>query len=511
MEVSKQVRHAALAVLLASNGFWLPVSAHSFASSAVTDPALDLLLTREAQRLLDNHLFDNARQANITVRASVDVVQGRLLIEFGPGILPAEDDHSVEEIEQFIRNTLEEYAQQAGVRELDTQILYEGKPYLEHFPDAAVIRSGRAGHMTRTDTALVSAGHGLLRVHPGGEWEFQRPSVNGIQEDLTTATLADELQQLLQDRGELRVERARRGGVDPHPESARPWAEMSARYHLKDRLPDRSDIWNHFANSTANNREVLDDIRARPQYANHLGVSGMLSIHTNAESSGAARGARVYYHSSKPADRGLANMTLCYMREIITAQEAYAEFPVAPSGGTADHGENRLATMPSIVVETAFHTNAQDAAALQDPVFRTAAMKGVEKGFRLFRDGKDCQPLTVEKITDVETPSGGRSEVEVHFKGFPQFPVTLEVAYANCQPGWICDGGNVVIRDPVESPIRFLVECGGGNGGSSRWRTTMRDADGVKAAPMEHQQTCLAATPPAPTRAVGQMKLAGRP
>ncbi|MGO4611798.1 hypothetical protein AB4142_36225, partial [Variovorax sp. 2RAF20] len=78
------------------------------------------------------------------------------------------------------------------------------------------------------------------------------------------------------------VHRARRGGGGTHPDSMRPWYEMSARYHLKDLLPDRTDIWNHFANSTASDREVSDDIRARPYYANHLGVAGMLSIHTNA-------------------------------------------------------------------------------------------------------------------------------------------------------------------------------------------------------------------------------------
>jgi N-acetylmuramoyl-L-alanine amidase len=248
---------------------------------------------------------------------------------------------------------------------------------------------------------MVSAGHGWIRVHPGGEWKFQRPLSLGIQEDLITPRYAEELQQLLQDRSAVTVHRARRGGLELHPESMQAWEEMSARYHLRALLPERADIWNHFANSTENDREVSDDIRARPYYANHLGAAAMISLHTNADDTDTARGTRVYYHASKPNDRELAALTLCYMKEMITAQEGYADFPISTSPSTAAHCENRFAQMPSVVVEVAFHTNATDAAALQDPLFRTAAMKGVEKGYRLFRDGKDCKPLKGDAIEAV--------------------------------------------------------------------------------------------------------------
>ena len=485
----------AVVVMISCSAFLPQTSARSLSPPVEADAALDLLLTRQAQAILDKHQLRNSRSTSVQVSASVDVLRNRLVIDFGPGILPQEDDHSLQEVEQYIRNTLEAYALKAGMEEVETVILYEGVPYSHHFPrsnaDSMHMPSRRAAN-----TVLVSASHGLLRVHPSLAWEFQRTERNGVLEDLITPGYADTLKQLLEGRGGSAVYRARRADTTAHSESMRPWHEMSARYNLKDILPERADIWNHFATSTAGDREVSDDIRARPYYANHLAVEGMLSIHTNADETGSARGSRVFYHASKPEDRELGNMALCYMREIITAQDGYGDFPVPRSASTSNHGENNFALMPSLVVEVAFHTNAVDAAALQDPAFRQASMKGLEKGYRLFRDGKDCQPLSVERITDVETPSGGRSEVEVHFKGFPQFPVTLDVQFASCQPGWTCDGGEVVITEPVESPIRFLVECGAGDGGSSRWRTTMRDDDGVKAEPVEHQQTCLGGASP---------------
>lgn len=340
-------------------GFLPQTSARPLTGPIETDAALDLLLTRQAQAILNRHQLRNSGSTEVSVNASVDLKRNRLVIEFGPGILPEEDDHSLEEVEQYIRNTLEAYALKVGMEEIETVILYEGKPYSHHFPRHTETLLKRSSRRV-ADTALVSASHGLLRVHPGMSWEFQRPERNGVQEDLVTPSYADTLQQLLEDRSGLTVHRARRADATGHPESTRPWHEMSARYNLKDLLPERTDIWNHFASSTANNREVSDDIRARPHYANHLGVEGMLSIHTNADETGSARGARVFYHASKPEDRQLADMALCYMREIINAQQGYADFPVPKNGSAADHGENNFALMPSLVVEVAFHSGGID-------------------------------------------------------------------------------------------------------------------------------------------------------
>ena len=66
------------------------------------------------------------------------------------------------------------------------------------------------------------------------------------------------------------------------------------------------------------------------------------------------------------------------MKELINSVEDYPDYAVALAPEIGRHGENVQADMPSVIIETGFHTNTSDATALQDPVFRTASMKGVE-------------------------------------------------------------------------------------------------------------------------------------
>lgn len=99
-----------------------------------SDAALDLLLTREAQRLLDADRIKRSQAANVTVSAQVDIERRKLSINFGPGFLPSEEDGSTEEIEQYIGNTLGVYADQAGLEDVEVTILYEGKPFEHYFP-----------------------------------------------------------------------------------------------------------------------------------------------------------------------------------------------------------------------------------------------------------------------------------------------------------------------------------------------------------------------------------------
>ena len=193
---------------------------------------------------------------------------------------------------------------------------------------------------------------------------------------------------------------------------------MSSRYHLK-LFPERTDMWNEFPNSPESAREKEEDIRARPNYANHLGVDVILSLHTNGSDSASLRGTEVYYHQDKPQDKALADSILCGMREIIRAQPGYRDFPIRESSTSARHGENRIGKMPSVIVETAYHSNPDDVAALQDPVFRSASMKGVEKGYRLWATGKTCEPLALHPIPDTDVPVQSARDVEVRYAGNP--------------------------------------------------------------------------------------------
>ncbi|WP_414489338.1 N-acetylmuramoyl-L-alanine amidase family protein [Stenotrophomonas maltophilia] len=336
----------------------------------------------------------------------------------------------------------------------------------------------------------MSSSHGYIALHPGGEWEFQRPSPLGLQEDVLSPIYGDALEDLLEQRSGLVVYRARSRSVEPHPEAIHPWEHMSARYHLKALFPDRADIWNEFPNSPDSDREVKEDIRARPNYANHLGVDVMLSLHTNGSIDPGVRGAEVYYHQSKPQDKALGDSILCGMREIIQSQPGYENFPVREMATSGRHGENRIGTMPSIIVETAYHSNPDDVAALQDPVFRAASMKGVEKGYRLWAEGKACAPLTGHPVADIDVPAGSSREVDVTFDGHPQFPIRLVTKNTVCPPGWTCTGTTVIVDTP-DQPSRVKLSCGRNSIGTLGWETHVLDTDGVQSKPMPYTVRCV--------------------
>ena len=80
------------------------------------------------------------------------------------------------------------------------------------------------------------------------------------------------------------------------------------------------------------------------------------------------------------------------MKEIINSDEAYAQWDVDTVPRVEDKGENRVAEFPSTIIEVGFHTNALDAAALQNEKFRLLASKGMAKGLKLYKEGMACTP-----------------------------------------------------------------------------------------------------------------------
>jgi hypothetical protein len=180
------------------------------------------------------------------------------------------------------------------------------------------------------------------------------------------------------------------------------------------------------------------------------------------------------------------------MKELIHAQDAYKNFKVAALAREGDYGENSYATMPSIIVEAGFHTNPDDAAALQDPVFRTAAMKGVEKGYRLFAQGKPCETFEITATEDAPDPAGRFTIVDIAYKGYPEFgDARMDVKFLEC-PAIFCSDGGFVLDTPTPSPIQFQVGCNVWETRQFRLEITLTDADGVKTS-TEHSATCQAA------------------
>lgn len=447
------------------------------------------LLEREVGSQLTRHLQERGELRHVSVSIRLNAKARSMVISFGPGYLPGPDRGYDELFLIPMASSLRFYAEKSGLIVNDIDFLFDGKTLEEYYPEDLAVPPQARARSTHT-SALVSASHGYISLHPSREWKFQRPAPLGIQEDTLSPLFGDELQGLIEQRSGLTVHRARSRSTELHPESGKPWEHMSSRYHLKALFPERTDMWNEFPNSPESAREKEEDIRARPNYANHLGVDVMLSLHTNGSDSASLRGTEVYYHQDKPQDKALADSILCGMREIIRAQPGYRDFPIRESSTSARHGENRIGKMPSVIIETAYHSNPDDVAALQDPVFRSASMKGVEKGYRLWAAGKTCEPLVLHPIPDTNVPVQSARDIEVRYAGNPQYPLSVELSLTTCSEAGACSSSTQTFDDPMQ-PVVINLACNGIGTGVARWSALLRDADGVASAPVEFSQACV--------------------
>ncbi|MFK3844813.1 N-acetylmuramoyl-L-alanine amidase [Stenotrophomonas sp. NPDC078853] len=470
----------------------------SFSTWAVDPPArdaeLDAMLQKAAQNYINNFHRQRGFSAGFKIKVWADLPADLVYVDFGPGVMPEEADSLSEQMEQEVGTTVLRRARDAGMPEVtQVRMLYGGRPFNHYVPRPPEKQGPDNSYEPRQagGLAVVSASHGIYLLHPGRTWTYQRPLVNNVREDLLTPGYGDALEGYLESRSSMTVRRARRSDPADHVDSHLPWRVMSSRYHLKALYPQETDIWNSFPGSAQNDRELRQDIRARPRYANFIGADALLSLHTNGHDDPATRGVEVYYHEDKPQDRPLADSVLCYMGELIHAQEGYEEFPFRGPARFGRHGENGIATMPSIIVEVAYHSSPEDALALQDPVFREASMKGVEKGYRLWREGKGCNPLKVDPIATIRVAAGQSRVVDLAFAGFPQYPVVIETKNVACPPGWKCTDGAVTLADADTKPAQITLRCENAGSAPIFWNTRMVDDDGVKSPPIRHIVQCV--------------------
>jgi len=333
----------------------------------------------------------------------------------------------------------------------------------------------------QSEAVMVSPSHGYYYHHTLLKWTTQRPERNGIIEDFLTPAYARELAFWLSRRSGVETVIPRSYSDEVHEESTHAWSAMGARYHLKRVLPDNQEIWNSDSSKANGLVEYRQDIKSRPLLANYINAAAAIHLHTNAtDDDPAANGTRVIYHAGRIPDEQLANSVVCSMGEIIRATESYASFRVpAKAAFRSDLAENALANMPSVLVEMGFHTNVGDAAALKDAVFRTASMKGVEKGYRLFTEGKKCEAFTLTKVIDDPIPLGTFIPVDAHYEGNPEFEATLVTEYVECPDDMQCWTAELPF-DKRPSPVRFFIDCGSSpTPREHRMQVKIVDADNV--------------------------------
>jgi hypothetical protein len=355
---------------------------------------------------------------------------------------------------------------------------------------------------------MLSAGHGLYLDYPTGKpakWILQRPEpFNGIHEDLITPGYVSEVSSALTARGaQVSEVLTRSESTATHTPSGEPWWKVASRYYLQELLPDHgADIWATLPYDKSKLRERNEDIRARPFYANYLGVDYMVSIHTNGATTPTPHGTTGWFHDGAYAapSRLLTGHILCSMKEIIQANSKYADWTVdtVPRGVT-NKGENTHAKLPATIIEVGFHTNVADAAALQDPIFRTLAAKGIAKGIDINKDGKTCSTFKIDSVPTVTGPIGTPFDYKVNYSGNPTFPVVMHFETVKCASGWTCSSGTRTTSSG-SSPLTYQINCTGSNTtpGTFVARRWLVDADGIKTAPVEHTYTC---TPPSSMKA----------
>lgn len=413
-------------------------------------------------------------------------------------------------------------------KDVDVKYVYDGEVFGYGRPppgfqynalpsDSTMQAAAPTGGATKgaRDKVVVAASHGLYRkLDPSGTfdtWAFQRPDrFYGIIEDELTPYYADELASLFNSqRYDILTELARNntevqyippkgtGYTDPN----RTWRLMGARYHLQSILPKKPTIWQ----SSGADQEYGQDRRARPYYANSIRADGLIHLHSNAsngqivdgvEVPGTATGGDVIYSNLKsPNNSVLAEQIACSMQEIVRKTTVYKTYSIKTKDGTNGYGEIDLANMPSVLVELAYHDNPSDAAMLLDPTFRSAAVKGIAKGWRLFREGKQCGPLALNSVSDITGPANTDLYGTATYSGNGPFGMISKLIACPIYPlNYYCPAGwGHTLSNITNSSFEFLYRCEHSVGVpqvTSYWRAHIVDEDGVKSNEIDWRFTC---------------------
>jgi N-acetylmuramoyl-L-alanine amidase len=128
-------------------------------------------------------------------------------------------------------------------------------------------------------------------------------------------------------------------------------------------------------------------LQTRCDVANQAGARLFISIHINSAPTTSANGSTFYWY--KPQDAAFAQAL---------------ERAVVPLAGTQDDGarhENfyvvRHTTMPAVLVETAFLTNAGDVALLRQPSFLQNVAQGIANGVKAYTSTSQANPVSVRQ------------------------------------------------------------------------------------------------------------------
>lgn len=179
------------------------------------------------------------------------------------------------------------------------------------------------------------------------------------------------------------------------------------------------------------------DVSARSRFADweHYAAedSVYVSWHSNA-ATGNARGTSSYIYSANPPD-GTYDTTQAHpgSAELQTAihEELINDFRAGWDSNWTDRGKRSAYfgevnpshndEMPSVLLEMAFHDNAQDADALRHPQFRRLAARAIYQGIVKYFATRDGQPyaLLPEPPTHLQVTSNSSGELSIGWQASP--------------------------------------------------------------------------------------------
>jgi N-acetylmuramoyl-L-alanine amidase len=374
---------------------------------------------------------------------------------------------------------------------------WSGKPGIDATPHKPSARKKR--NVDDRPLVVVAPGHGVYFHRKFNDWRAQREPANGILEDDVTTVLSGHLESALLRDG-LRVDKLRPGApTGVHDASEQPWWRLAVRYQLERRFPDLKSVWQSLpAKPVASDKkkgleERDEDIRSRPLYANHVGADALIHIHTNAESP-QVNGLRAYV-TDRAEDRVLASRILCSAKELLRTNEKFDSFRVAPAPHkNTNKAETNLATMPSVIVEVGFHTNPQDAEFLQDRTFQALAMRGVAKGYRLYRNKRPCEDFAVNPAEEVTGRVGVDVQLPFSFKGNPVYPIRVWSRDEKCTYRG-CHNVDKTLSGPSDLEkfkLKYLCKREDLQRPPIELTVGAKDFDGVRAAPATLKVSCKA-------------------
>lgn len=442
-------------------------------------------IRRALQKVVDKQERIEGQGQSITVKVVVPDAGDKIMVNLGRGYKPAHDGAAFEDIIHELETT---FHAMMWKRNLEYHIdFFFGDMSIGEFleiedsklniePQSRVRRDVPSAK----STVVVAAGHGMYYHRGFKKWTYQRDQHNGIVEDMITPSFSRRLARYLEHRGSVEVARARSDSLDRFEDSGLTYYQLGARYRLKSLLPDAPQIWNSQKTDRSPLIERDQDIRSRPYYANHLNAAALIHLHTNANDDPDVRGLSVYYAQGRSDSMQFARIAACYMKESIRSIPSYSDYPVRENPLPGGHGENRYANMPSIIAEVGFHTNAEDARAIQHPVFQDAAMRGLEKGYRMFREGKGCEPFTVA-FPDADLVSGDSKKIDVTVGGNPRYPIRYTMRVVECTRGILCVGGSGVFYDATEAHSTTRSCHTASQPFKIVWEVSARDEDGIVA------------------------------